>query len=436
MTITASVKGAGVQVQHGGKTWTPLPEGEADIAPGSRVRLPKGTSLAVSRGGERASVRERARWSSGPTTAPSSTPPRGTSRIDADAAVVRIEVPGGAIIAKKGAKAGVSVRRGRPTEVASQRGEVEVEGKNSHARLAAGQTTRLARNGEIEVEDVPATTPDFSITAGESPVVHDPSAPTGVRVVFANLCQGEGEVEFTGAATRKKWAHARGTGSAVMLGGPGKNRYRVHCLDENGVSDVKAEGTIVIAKDSGAAQLPRRAPHNTIDADGRRYTVLYQNLLPQLTVEWPSAPTGKSFVLHVEPDHGDARTFDARTASVKFPSGKLAEGTYNLWFEIPDDPGHRSPKTTLRIDFDNAAPAANIQEPAAGVPLSGPVTVAGVAVEGAKVSVNGADLPLDAQFRFRDQASAKAGESSLAIRIAHPKHGVHYYLRRLQKGEP
>jgi hypothetical protein len=210
----------------------------------------------------------------------------------------------------------------------------------------------------------------------------------------------------------------------------------VRCLDESGVSDVKAEGTIAIAKDSGAAQLPRRAPHNTIDADGRRYTVLYQNLLPQLTVEWPTAPAGKSFILHVEPEHGDARTVDARTASVKFPAGKLAEGTYNLWFEIPDDPGHRSPKTTLRIDFDNAAPAANIQEPAAGAPLSGAVTVAGVAVDGAKVSVSGAELPLDAQFRFREQVSAKAGELSLAIRIAHPKHGVHYYLRTLQKGEP
>src|SRR5258706_1198190 len=419
MTITASVKGAGVQVQHG-KTWAPLPEGDADVAPGSRVRLPKGTSLAVSRGRERASVRGAGEVVVGTDGGALLNAAEGDVSIDADETLVRIEVPGGAIIAKKGAKAGVSVRRGRPTEVASQRGEVEVEGKNSHARLVAGQTTRLARNGEIEVEDAPATTPDFSIAAGESPVVHDPSAPTGVRVVFANLCQGEGEVEFTGAATRGKWAHTRGTGSAVMLGGPGKNRYRVRCLDESGVSDVKAEGTIAIVKDSGAAQLPRRALHNTIDADGRRYTVLYQNLLPQLTVEWPTAPTGKSFVLHVEPDHGDPHTVDTRTASVKFPSGKLTEGTYSLWFEIPDDPGHRSPKTTLRIDFDNAAPAANIQEPAAGIPLSGSVTVAGVAVEGAKVSVNGADLPLDAQFRFRDQASAKAGESSLPIRISHP----------------
>jgi hypothetical protein len=32
-------------------------------------------------------------------------------------------------------------------------------------------------------------------------------------------------------------------------------------------------------------------------------------------------------------------------------------------------------------------------------------------------------------------ASPKPGEASLAIRIAHPKHGVHYYLRR-QKAEP
>jgi hypothetical protein len=90
----------------------------------------------------------------------------------------------------------------------------------------------------------------------------------------------------------------------------------------------------------------------------------------------------------------------------------------------------------LKIDFDNAAPAANIQQPPAGTAVSGTTTVAGVAVDGAKVSVSGVELPLDAQFRFRDEGSAKPGETSLAIRISHPKHGVHYYLRRLQKGEP
>jgi hypothetical protein len=436
MTITVSVKGSGVKVQHDGKTWAPLPPGDAEMTAGSRVRLPKGTSLDVSRGGERASVRGAGEVVVGTDTGALLDTEEGDVAVDASAAVVRIAVPGGVIMARRGAKAAVSVRRGRPTDVASLRGEVEVESKKARALLAAGQSTKLARGGEIETEDVTVTNADFSIQAGESPVVHDPHAPTAVRILFSNLCQGEGEIEFMGSATRRKWAHARGTGSAVMLAGPGKNRYRVKCIDDDGVGDTKVEGAIAIAKDSGTAQLPRRAPHNTIDADGRKYTVLYQNLLPQLTVEWSTAPTAESFILHVEPEHGDPRLVDARTASIKFPSGRLAEGVYGLWFEIPGDLSHRSPKTTLRIDFDNAAPAANIQEPPAGTPVSGTTTVAGVAQDGAKVSVSGVELPLDAQFRFRDEGSAKPGESSLAIRIAHPKHGVHYYLRRLQKGEP
>ncbi len=273
------------------------------------------------------------------------------------------------------------------------------------------------------------------MNAVESAIVHDPNAPTGVRILFPGVCSGEGEVEFTGSA-RKKGARSRGSGGAPILVGPGVNRYKVRCVEDDVTGDVKAQGAISVARDSGAAQLPRKAPLNMIDADGRRYTVLYQNLLPQIAVTWPNAPQGKTFILHVEPEKGQARTVDAKTANVKFPSGSLGEGTYAFWFEIPDDSTHRSPKTTLRIAFDNAAPAAHIQEPAAGAPISGTVTVAGVALEGASVSVSGVDLSLDNQFRFRDQASAKAGESSLAIRIVHPKHGVHYYLRRLQKGEP
>jgi hypothetical protein len=354
---------------------------------------------------------------------------------DGEDAIVRIDVPGGSIVTKQGGRAGISVRRGKPTQVTAEQGEVEVKGgKGNRTLLAAGQSTSLDRGSDVDVEDFSGSRTDFSLAGGESAVVHDPGAPTGVRIVFSKLCPGEGEVEFSGSA-RKKGARSRGTGSALIMAGPGANRYKIRCVDDDGAGDVRAQGVISVARDSGAAQLPRKAPQNMIDADGRRYTVMYQNLLPQLTVGWPTAPAGKAFILHVEPERGQARTVDAKTASVKFPSGQLGEGTYSFWFETRDDATHRSPKTTLRIDFDNAAPAAHIQEPPAGAPISGSVTVAGVALEGASVSVSGVDLPLDAQYRFRDTAMPNPGESAIAIRIAHPKHGVHYYLRK-QKGEP
>jgi hypothetical protein len=44
--------------------------------------------------------------------------------------------------------------------------------------------------------------------------------------------------------------------------------------------------------------------------------------------------------------------------------------------------------------------------------------------------VSGVNVPLDSQFRFRGEVGPRDGEAALAIRIAHPKHGVHYYLRR------
>jgi hypothetical protein len=434
LVITARVNGAGVQVQKGGKPWAPLPAGDAEVTAGTRVRLPKGTSLAVARGNERAEVRGAGEVIVGAPGGALLNAVDGDVTVDGDDAVVRIDVPGGSIVARKGARGDVSVRRSRPTEVKSEQGEVEVRGKNSRSVLTAGQSTTLDRGGDVEVEDLSSARVDFTMPAGESAVVHDPSAPTDVRISFGDMCPGEGEVEFSGSA-RKKGARSRGKGSATIVVGPGANRYRVRCVDDDAAGDVKAQGSIAVMRDSGAAQLPRKAPQNLIDADGRRYTVLYQNILPQLTVTWPSAPAGKTFIVHVEPERGEARSVDASTASVKFASGQLGEGTYSFWFETRDDAAHRSPKTTLRIDFDNAAPAAHIQEPPAGAPIGGSVTVAGVALEGASVTVSGVDVSLDSQFRFRDQASVRPGESSIAIRISHPKHGIHYYLRR-QKGEP
>jgi ferric-dicitrate binding protein FerR (iron transport regulator) len=433
LTVTASVRGNGAQVQKDGEHgFVSLPQGEAQISPGSRVRLAGGTSLSVDRGGERASVRGAGEVMVGAPGGALLDAMDGEVMLDGSSNAARIDVPGGSIVARQGGRAGVLVRRGKPTDVTAEQGEVEVHGKNGRVILTPGQSTSLGRGGELESENATPTRVDFSITAGESPIVHDPGAPTAVRVQFPGLCTGLAEVEV--AAGRKKGARARGAGSAAVMAAPGTNRYRVRCVEDNGVSDVRAQGVILVAKDSGTARLPLRAPHNAIDADGRRYTVLYQNLLPQLTVNWPSAPAGKTLVLHVEPEHGATRAINTNMASVQFSSGQFAEGTYSFWFEIPDD-RHRSPKTTLRVDFDNAAPAAQIQEPTPGEPISGVVKVAGIAMEGASVSVSGVDLPLDAQYRFRDEASARPGEASLAIRIAHPKHGIHYYLRRVQKAE-
>jgi len=438
-TITVSVEGKGAQVRPLGKPWGPLGSGDTDLSEGTRVRLPKATSMSVRRGGERVSVRGQAETIIGGPEGSLVTTLEGQAALDAAGASVRIDVPGGSIIARAGSQADVSVRRGGGTDVSSERGEVEIRGRNDRTVLATGQSTTLGRDGTLDVVETPLTRADLSITAGESAVVHDPAAPTAVRVQFQGVCKGRGEVDVTGSSGRSKKGSARfrGSGSAVVLAGAGANRYRVRCIDESGTTeDSPAKGLIRVTKDSGAARVPRVAPHNSIDADGRHYTVLYQNLLPELTFNWPSATPASSYMLRIEQEHGTPRNVSAASASVKFASGEFGEGKYRFWFEIPGDSAHRSPQTALRIDFDNAAPAAQIQEPADGAPIAGTVTVAGVATEGASVTVGGTEIPLDAQFRFRGDAAANPGDTSLAIRITHPKHGVHYYLRKLPKGEP
>ena len=161
----------------------------------------------------------------------------------------------------------------------------------------------------------------------------------------------------------------------------------------------------------------------------------FQNLLPQITARWPGAPAGQAAVLHLETSKGQAATFPAPDGTAAVPSGAVAEGSYRFWFEAAADASTRSPDTTLRIAFDNAAPAAEVRLPVEGeAPAGGVVHVAGIAVEGASVSVGGVPVPLDPSFRFDGDVPAPGGDTpdrSIAVRIAHPSHGVHYYLRTL-----
>ena len=90
----------------------------------------------------------------------------------------------------------------------------------------------------------------------------------------------------------------------------------------------------------------------------------------------------------------------------------------------------RSPKTTLVIDFDNAAATASVREPSPTGFKAVPAKVSGVVLSGWSVSVGGTPLPTDAQLRFNGDASPTGDERGIAIRFQHPSRGVHYYLRR------
>ncbi|MDQ3035525.1 MAG: hypothetical protein M3Y87_24175, partial [Myxococcota bacterium] len=186
-------------------------------------------------------------------------------------------------------------------------------------------------------------------------------------------------------------------------------------------------GSISVRRDAGSTRLESVPPRNVVDSDGRTYDVLYQNALPILTVRWREA-SGPS-VLHVTTG-SRSRTFPAAGGRVELRSGEIGEGTHRLWLTAG---GRRSPETTLRIRFDNAAPAAMIREPSSGDALTPGATahVSGAVLPDTDVRAGATELSIDPQLRFSGDVVVPTDSDALAIRFSHRRRGVHYYLRRV-----
>jgi hypothetical protein len=260
--------------------------------------------------------------------------------------------------------------------------------------------------------------------AGDSFVVHDPRPPT--RVAFAHTgCDGELVLTLDPG---KRPRETGGSGRVSAEIGPGRHRYSVVCVrGGDGKGTLVADGTVAVMADAGSRRLARTAPASAVDADGRRYTVLYQTLLPNISVRWPNAPAATAYTLRVSSSAG-SRSVTSSKPSYSFGAGALREGDHTLVFE---GGGARSKQTSVAIRFDNAAPTASISSPADG--SFGPgasVLVSGSALPGWGVSAVGKDLTQDAQNRFSGEVSAPVAERALVIRFSHPSRGLHYYLRR------
>lgn len=288
-------------------------------------------------------------------------------------------------------------------------GETE-PGEDDGAGTAAARDTAIA---------------DVSIAAGETASLHDPGAPTAVRFRFGAACTTGGTVEVARSGSSfSRSLKSSGASSATLTVPNGSHAYRVRC----GSNAPFATGTIRISRDAGTATLPRRAPRTTVDADGRHYTVLYQTLLPIITLRWRSAPESPGYVIAVQRAGGRADDTSTTRAEQTFPAGRFEDGDYTFTFRTADG-RVRTAATSLKIDFDNATPAAHLDAPPPRASVESGVTVAGTAGEGATVSVGGRALPTDRAGRFSGEASPPAGERCIAIRVAHPQRGVHYFLR-------
>jgi hypothetical protein len=305
---------------------------------------------------------------------------------------------------------------------------LDVEPEPAEAVEETDSAERVIEDQKLVLPPQPARA-DVNVRAGEQATVHDPGQATQVRLHYEHVCpKGEAIVDIAGASRRFE-PRASSAQSAVIRVMLGKTRYRVRCPSAAGALRVVSTGQIRMVRDAAVRRVPMRPPTNEVDLDGRRYTVLYQNLLPAVVVRAP----GPSHAGRVVVRSGSRlRTFDAVAGAAALPSGDLTDGVHTIFFESLDG-RTRSPMTTLSISFDNAAPLASIdQRGEVARDGSGQVRLSGVVPLGSHVSLAGQALEIDAGGRFEASTSPGQADAAVSLRVEHPRAGLHYYVRRIE----
>jgi hypothetical protein len=281
--------------------------------------------------------------------------------------------------------------------------------------------------GRLALDRQPSTA-DVALPVGESATIHDPQAPSHVRLQIGQLCGGgPALIEVRRGRSRIR---VLGRETAVVSLSLGKHSYAVRCrTNDRFDGKPRARGVVRVVRDAGRRVVDAAAPRNVIEVDGRSYQVLYQNRRPVLAVRWPDAPRAAGYTLTVRTG-GRVRTYPGTKPEVLLPSGNVDEGTHFLSFAAKGT-DKTSPTTRLVLDFDNAAPVAQLREPASPAAWNGnQVQVAGVTTEGSAVSVGGVPLDLDVHQRFTAQVEVPGGQRAIAVRITQRGGRVHYYVRR------
>jgi hypothetical protein len=336
--------------------------------------------------------------------------------------------PGGGVAIKGGAATPSEVRvdiGGRDTKVTMNRGGGQLTGgPGSSLDLNRGESATVNRAGVIHVVEAIPSYFDLRVTVGDTLTIHDPRPPTAVQFLFAGKCPGGGIVEVDHDNRFRTAKVSAGKDAANVSLGNGTWAYRLRCSQGSGEGAAVASGRVAVSRDDGRRALPKSVATNPIDADGRHWRISYQSTIPTVAIKYLGA--GSAFRLHLA-QGGKEVTFDATAPTVTVPGSKLKEGEYTYWF---DHDGVKQDKvSTLKIDFDQTAPQVYIEAPNNGQAFGATIDVRGAVLTGWSASVDGVDIPLDRQRRFAAQVSPPAA-NALAIRLAHPDRGVHYYLRR------
>jgi hypothetical protein len=255
--------------------------------------------------------------------------------------------------------------------------------------------------------------------------IHDPKGATAVKFDFGGKCPGGGVIELDRDARFRTPKVSSGKDGANLMITGGGWAYRLRCTVGGAEGSAVASGRIEELRDSGRRPLPPKPAKNTIDADGRNYTISYQSLIPNLEVRYHG--TGSAFHLHLATG-GSEELFASTKPLIEVPGAKLREATYTFWV---DHDGVKQDKiTTLKINFDLTAPQVYIESPPNGKPFGASIEVGGAVLPGWTAKVEGVEIPIDPRTRrFHATVQPPPGQA-LAIRLQHAQRGVHFYLRR------
>jgi ferric-dicitrate binding protein FerR (iron transport regulator) len=408
-----------------------LPQGSHELPLGTTMKLKSGAEVRLEQGSRTATLAAPGTYVLG-QEGELARAEDGLITLTAQQQDNSLTVPGGWVKALGSAKLSIAdvQRQGKTSRVNVRAGKVQVKQGQTTVTLNAGEGAELD-GSNVRVQGRGVHYRDMMVQAGGNLALHNAEPPTGIGFGIAEVCEHIGIVEVVAGNKVTQWAAGS---NVVNLALPtGAHAYRVRCLSSSGeTSDVKKSGRVTIYGDSGAMQLPDTPPSNVVNTDGRTYTVLYQNRLPTVTVQWPSAPTADSYTLSVTSD-GKTRKVTSAKPSYRFASGALSEGRHSFQFQTAL--GRSSRKSVAHIQFDNAAPKAAITAPASGSFAPGSeVDVRGIALPGWDVVVQGQPMVTDNHGRF--SGKAVASDRGLLFTFSSPQRGTHHYLRRAKGTSP
>lgn len=413
-----------------------LPNGTTAILPGTQLSVAPGGRAILRRADDSVELFGAGDYrvtSDGPLV----TTKRGKMHLQTKSRDIQVFVPGGKIVARAadgGSEADVEVgatsarldvARGRVTwssgttekqilpgeplewSLPSDGAETERTGEEAHAAQPRDPADPQQRK--------PPELVSFSVPAGESFVVHAPELPVALGISAPKSCQGEAIVELNNGGKY------RGTGVIKVWLDAATRSYSTRCAEKSAKSAVRAQ--VRVLEDAGTRKLPTRPPTSNVEADGRGYTIYYQNQPPDIHVRWPNAPDTTAYQLDV-----DGKVLQIAAPEHTFTSGALADGQHRLTFSALS---RRSRTTAVEVRFDNTAATASLNAPEdRGFTAGSEVEIEGVLLPAWKVSVDGGTIERVGESRFQGRILTSPSAPDFAVRLSHRKLGTHYYVRR------